>query len=134
MAGLLDSARDFERWLAAIEAARPISHPMPLDRDEMYRRYLEQKMQQVAPPWQARQMPAALAELSAMTRSAASPSPQAGQWGQPRPPAGFASPTLQPPLEPFANRMTGLPSRNIEDERTPITADTVTNWLRNSYR
>ena len=124
MAGLLDSARDFERWLAAIQAQRPISHPMPLDRDEMYRRYLEQKFQQVAPPYQARQMPTALAELSAMSPAGA------GQWGQPRAPAGFASPTLQRPQEPFASRMTGPPSRNIVDERTPVTAGDVTNWLR----
>lgn len=127
MAGLLDSARDFERWLADLESRRPISHPQPLDVDEMYRRYLEQKLQQATPAYQAAQWPAALREASAvMPWSAAT-------QAQPRAPASFASPTLQPPQEPFANRMTGPASANLEDRRTPITADTVANWLRTPY-
>ena len=128
MAGLLDSARDFERWLAAIEAQRPISHPMPLDVDEMYRRYLEQKFQQVAPPYQARQMPAALAEVVGDVTSR-----RCWAMGTAASSCGFRQP--QPPAagEPFASRMTGPPSRNVIDERTPITAEDVSNWLRKPY-
>jgi len=114
VAGLLDRPEDFERWYAGLMANRPVSHPMQLDRDALYQAWLADQMQRRGV--QPAQMPAALAELSAM-----SPTMPLSEYPRRR---VFGS---QPGI---GARLRGPGSANIIDQRADFGIGNVANWLR----
>ena len=133
MAGLLDRPEDFERWYASLQANRPVSHPQPLDQDEMYRRWLVQQMMREdmmrQQGTQRAAMPGALAELSQLSPTV------------PAAPLTLQDPaTLRQPPRParpslpgaFGSRLRGPGSANLIDRRAEFGLPNVVNWLRGS--
>lgn len=128
MAGLLDRPEDFERWYASLQANRPVSHPIQLNRDEMYQRWLAEQMRRSGGlSLERAQMPSALAELSALSPTMPATSLALQDPATLRMPPRPARPPLAGAL---GDRLRGPGSANLIDRRAEFGLPNVVNWLR----